>query len=266
MRYFAVVPITAVLLTATVLAQAPLRVEQQQRIQKVFATPTPGPDLRVTRLSVFRIDCNDSLCLKVAMDMHNSGEATKGNVDVRISYHVGSTAAWTPLETFHFAPQAHNHDTGAAKWFPFKESGSYCFRADIDPENKVQAAATTKSTQAPCQQYVAGIPDPSPTLMTIKPFSNAFGGVYRIQNLGDAKLDGSIRVVLECAENGKPYKKYYDYDIAFKLDPGSTAEKHWNIDADPPKVQTIQCRTTITPHFRERTKINNTITSDFWRR
>ncbi len=266
MRCLAVVSLAGLTVTAPALAQPTTRVEPRPPIQGIAVQPAPQPDLRVTRLVFFQVDCNDSLCLKVAMDMHNSGEPTNGQVDVRISYRIAPAVQWTPLETFHFAPQAHNHDTGASKRFSFQQSGSYCFRADIDPDNKVQRASPTKTRETQCQQYVAGIPDPTPIVLSLKSFSNAFGGVYRIQNVGDGRLNGAIKVAIDCSVNGKPYEKGPNYTIQFTISPSEYAERHWTFDHDPKGVQTLQCRMTITPSFRERTATNNSITSDLWRK
>jgi hypothetical protein len=246
------------------LAQPTVRVQQPAR-QGIAQVLGPQPDLRVTRLLFSQVDCNDSLCLKVQVDLHNGGEATNGPVDVRLSYRMGSGSQWTFLQTFHFAPQAHNHDTGASKRFAFKESGLYCFRAEIDPENKVQAPSPTKSRDSECKQYTAGIADPAPYSLTIRNCTNACTGFLRIQNVGDGKLSGTIKWALECSVNGKPFKKDRDRQDQYTLGPGQvSSQEYWVYEVSNP--QTVTCRVTIYPTMRERTTINNTITSDLWRK
>ncbi len=264
MRRLLTISVAAASVASLALAQPAQRV-QQPAAQGIARLLGPQPDLRVTRLLFNQVDCNDSLCLRVQVDMHNGGEATKGPVDVRLSYRMGSSSQWTFLETFHFAPQAHNHDTGASKRFAFKESGAYCFRAEIDPENKVQAASPTKSLDSECKPYVAGIADPAPYSLTIRNCTNGCSGFLRIKNLGDGKLAGTIKWALECSLNGKPFHKDRDRQDQFALGPGEVSgQRYWVIDANYP--QTATCRVTIFPTMRERATINNTITSDLWRK
>ncbi len=265
MRHAVPASLIALAISSLAIAQPARQVQQRPPIQGIGTQLGPTPDLRVTRILVNQVDCNDSLCLRVQVDMHNGGEGTKGPVDVRVSYRIGSGSQWTYLETFHFASQAHNHDTGAAKRFAFRNSGLYCFRAEIDPENKVQPAAATKSLESQCKQYVAGIADPAPYSLTIRNCTNACTGFLRIKNLGDGKLSGTIKWALECSVNGRPFKKDRDRQDQFTLGPGEvSSQEYWVYEVTNP--QTVTCRVTIYPTMRERTTVNNTITSDLWRK
>ncbi len=260
-----VLAIAVLLLTAPTFAQTPRPVQQRPAIERATPFLGPVPDLRVTRVVFNNVDCNDSLCLRVEVDIRNSGEATRGPVDVRLSYRAKSGAPWKQLETFHFAAQAHNHDTGAAKRFAFQESGDYCFLAEIDPENKVQPAAPTKSRASECHHYDAGIPDPTPASLTIRNCTNGCSGFMRIRNAGDGKLAGSIKWVLECSVDGKVFRKDRDRQGQFTLGPGEVSgDQYWVYDAA--NAQTFRCRVTIYPTMRERTTINNSLTSDLWRK
>ncbi len=253
--------------------QLPAQQLQNRPVQGVAPPLGPAPDLRVTRVLVNKVECPDSLCLGVHIEMRNYGEGTKGPVDVRLSYKTAPAAPWTPLETFRFAPQAHNHDTGAGKRFSFRATGDYCFLAEIDPENKVQPAAATKARGSDCQHYEAGIPDPVARGIRIARCqhdntnaSHCFGEL-EVQNVGDGKLDGNIKVEFKCAANGGHFEKLESgFEPRYRMDPNDLSSRPWVVTVKSKDVQTLRCTATLYPSMRERSSANNSITSDLWRK
>ncbi|MDD5564805.1 MAG: hypothetical protein PHQ91_13910 [Thermoanaerobaculaceae bacterium] len=253
------------------LAQTALQVRERPPVQGIAPLFGPAPDLRVTRVLVSKVECNEPLCLRVRVEIRNLGEGTKGPIDVRLSYKTKYEAPWMQLETFHFAAQAHNHDTAVQKLFSFRESGDYCFLAEIDPGNVAQPAAVTKSRASDCQHYDAGIPDPAARRIRVSRCqhdninaSHCFGDL-EVQNVGDGKLDGTIKVEFECAANGQSFRKLVSgFDTHYKLQPNEISNRGWVVTVDSKDVETLRCRATLTPSFRERSSANNAIGSDLW--
>lgn len=270
-RRLVAVSIAVVSIAAPALAQPTRQVQERPPVQGIAALLGPAPDLRVTRVLVSKVECNEPLCLRVRVEIRNLGEGTKGPIDVRLSYKTKYEAPWTQLETFHFAAQAHNHDTAAGKLFSFRESGDYCFLAEIDPGNVAQPAAATKSRASDCQHYEAGIPDPTARRIRVSRCqhdninaSHCFGDL-EVQNVGDGKLDGTIKVEFECAANGQSFRKLVSgFDTHYKLQPNEISNRGWVVTVDSKDVGTLRCRATLTPGFRERSSANNTVTSDLW--
>jgi|WetSurMetagenome_2_1015567.scaffolds.fasta_scaffold265916_2 hypothetical protein len=273
LRRIFVLPLAALSVAAAALAQTVQEVHVRPPVQSTAALLGPAPDLRVTRFLVTKVECNEPLCLKVHVEMRNFGEGTKGQVEVRLSYKTKYENPWAQLETFHFAPQAHNHDTAAGKLFSFRESGDYCFLAEIDPENKVQPAAATKTAHADCRHYDAGIPDPA--LLEVKvsrcqhdntDASHCFG-TRILKNAGDGKLDGTIKFVMDCSTNGKSFKKCGEWNEKVVCSAGERGSGlGWVVVIGSKDVQTLRCRLTLYPTMRERSSANNSITSDLWRK
>ncbi|MBI4917896.1 MAG: hypothetical protein HY825_18810 [Acidobacteria bacterium] len=270
-RGLVVVSIAVVSITAPALAQTTRQVQKRPPLQGIPALLGPAPDLRVTRVLVSKVECNEPLCLRVRVEIRNLGEGTKGPIDVRLSYKTKYEAPWTQLETFHFAAQAHNHDTAAGKLFSFRESGDYCFLAEIDPGNIAQPAAVTKSRVSDCQHYDAGIPDPVARRIRVSrcqhdniDASHCFGDL-EVQNVGDGKLDGSINVEFQCSANGQSFRKLVSgFDTHYRLQPNELSNRGWVVEVNSKNVETLRCRATLTPGFRERSSANNTVTSDLW--
>lgn len=249
-------------------AKAPERPAQSRRALILG----PQPDLRVTRIEVLRQECQDPLCLRVRIDLRNQGEATSGPFIVRVGYRVGSSQPWRTLEDFRFAAQAHNHDTSARKLFTFKESGSYEFRAEIDPDNVVQTAAPTKIRQTDPHHYDAGIPDLVVRAINSLVCRHAGGWNYdcsikwKLENAGDGKAAGYIGEVVECSLNSSAFKKMaesVDHDLAA----GAVVARESKFRIAPHGFQSLRCKVTVddTNHVRERSETNNTAQSETYK-